>query len=211
MTGKDLCAEARERMQAFLDGLLDAADRRALEEHVALCAACREAFAEARRLASLLGGWARVAPSPRFTERVLAAIRLPAPAPAPRPVPARVVVALAAVALAITGVLLAPGTRDAFARLLAAGTQRGASDAVTLARVLATVLTGLVTVCETAATLVAPILAAARGLAVAIQHVSSGPLGFAAALTLSLALAAGVLYRQLVSPRERRGLHVLVF
>lgn len=207
MTTRD-CAEARESMQAFLDGILPPAGRRALDEHVASCARCRAAFADLERLGGLLADWPRVAPSAGFAERVLAAVR-PA-APALRPVPARVLVALAAIALALTAVLLAPGTRDGCARLLAAGTERGASDAVALARVLAAVLTALVPLLERAAALVSALLATAKGVVIAVEHLSAGPLGFAAALALSLALAAGALIRHIVNPRERRGLHVLV-
>jgi anti-sigma factor RsiW len=196
-------------MQALLDGALGREDRRVFEEHVAGCAACREAHADLRRLAGLLAAWPRIAPSPGLAARVLAAVR-PA-APALLPIPARVLAGLAVIALAATGILLAPGTRDAFARLLAAGTERGASDAVALARAIAAVLTALVPLLEQASAVLAALLATGKGFLIAVGHLSAGPLGFAALLTLTLALAAGVLFRHLVHPRERRGLHVLVF
>jgi len=207
MTENDRCFEARERMQALLDGPLSPGDRRALDAHAAACPACREALADAVVLSRALSGWPRIAPSAGFADRVLAAIR--ARRPAPQPLPARVLLALAAVALGLTGILLAPQTREWFARWLAAGTERGASDAVVLSRALAAVLTALVPLFERAAELVAPLAATVRALAIAVQHVSAGPLGFAAAVVL--ALAAVFLIRHLLNPRERRGLHVLVF
>jgi predicted anti-sigma-YlaC factor YlaD len=207
MTASDRCFEARERMQALLDGPLSSGDRRALDAHAAECPACREALADTTALARALSAWPRVAPSAGFADRVLAAIR--AKRPAREPLPARVLIALAAVALGLTGVLLAPQTREWFARWLAAGTERGASDAVVLSRALAAVLTALVPLFERAAELVAPLAATVRALAIAVQHVSAGPVGLAAAVLV--ALAAVFLIRHLLNPRERRGLHVLLY
>lgn len=207
MTNIDACSAARERMQALLDGPLAPVDEAALESHAGGCAACREALADFRRLETALSGWPRLAPSEGFANRVLASIR--GIRPAPRPLPTRVVVAITAIAAALTGLLLAPPTREALVRLLAAGTERGASDAVIVSRAFVALLTAVVPLFERAAALLAPLVATVKAVAIAALHVSAGPLGLAAAVLV--ALAAGIFVMRLLNPRERRGLHVLVF
>ena len=102
------CTEVRENMAALLDGELDGAPRRAMDEHLAVCAPCaaeRRAQAAAWRLLDLAGPSSLPA---GFTEKVVARARAEGDSPGSNllrlvPLPAA---AAAAVILAVGGVAL---------------------------------------------------------------------------------------------------------
>lgn len=200
------CVAARRRIQDLLDGALPGAEREALDAHAAGCAACARALADARGLSALLSAWPRVAPSPGFEGRALAALRArrrSAPALSPR-VPALIAVAAAA----ITALLAAPPTRRFCAGLLAAGADAGASDTITVARVLAVLVASLAPLVERASSLLRPAAAVAKAALAAAGHLGSSLLP--AFLAFLGVVAVLVLLRALLFPRERRGFHALV-
>ncbi len=99
------CGEIREELAAYLDGEIEGAARRAVDDHLSGCAACskeRDALAAAWRLLE-------IAPPPAvpegFDARVLARVRSGGPAPRARilgmPIPAAA--AAAAVVIAVGG------------------------------------------------------------------------------------------------------------
>ncbi len=98
------CNEIRENLAAYLDGEIDGAPRRALDDHLSACAACaaeKAAQAAAWRLLDLAG--AAAVPGD-FTARVLSRARAEGASPRPRllrlPLPAA---AAAAALLLVSG------------------------------------------------------------------------------------------------------------
>lgn len=82
MTG---CPDWQDRLQGLVDGELDAAHAAEVEAHLATCAACSEAYAQALKLRTALRGeGVRAATPDRLAARLDAAVRAAA-APAPKP------------------------------------------------------------------------------------------------------------------------------
>ena len=75
------CHEMKERLHDLLDGTLEEGEQRALERHLAGCAACARSHDELRALDAWARDLAPIAPAPGFADRVLARIEAePAPA-----------------------------------------------------------------------------------------------------------------------------------
>jgi len=70
-----------EQLQAFLERALPRREHGRIEEHVAMCARCSEEVATWRMLFEELGDLAPHLPHEGFTDRVMAAIRIPEPLP----------------------------------------------------------------------------------------------------------------------------------
>ena len=107
------CEEVREHLAAHLDGEIDGAPRRAVDEHLAECAACeaeREALARAWRLLDLAGAPPAVPGSfdARLRERIQAGEGRPRGRLLGLPLPA----AAAAAAVLLAAGLLALRPRD---------------------------------------------------------------------------------------------------
>jgi len=64
------CARMEKRLIPYLDGRLSARKQRAVEEHLAACAACRLRVDEFRAVAGLLGELPQIGPSGAFDARV---------------------------------------------------------------------------------------------------------------------------------------------
>src|SRR5262245_65434182 len=76
------CHDAREQLSALIDDALGAAERGAVEEHLATCAECRRELERLRGTVALLRAAVEPARAPTgFVDRVLEAAR---PAPWPR-------------------------------------------------------------------------------------------------------------------------------
>jgi hypothetical protein len=73
-----------ERLEAFVEGLLDAGDRVVVESHLLGCADCQTAVEEWRTLFAALAGLPEFEPTQGFADRVMTRVRV-----APRRVPAR--------------------------------------------------------------------------------------------------------------------------
>jgi anti-sigma factor RsiW len=95
------CSESRLALHAHLDGELDAEKSRAVEEHLAGCAACAAEAAALRALGQKIREHAdRPEPSAAFAERLRASLREAAPsARRPRPLRFAAYLSLAAAAL----------------------------------------------------------------------------------------------------------------
>lgn len=93
----------------YLDGRLEAAERAALDRHLAACGDCRARLEELRALMGVLGEWQAVAPSPQFDAALRARLAAEPAAALPwyalRPAYA---LGLAAVLLLALGVYLWP-------------------------------------------------------------------------------------------------------
>jgi hypothetical protein len=202
------CAASRGAIQSLLDGALAEPERRALDAHAAQCAACAAALAGARLLAARLAAWPHVVPSADFAARVMGTVAARRRRALPA-LPARVPLALAGVAALITLALVTPAGRRLYTEMLIAGADRGADDAVRLARGVSIALACLMPLVERAAAALAPIAALARAIATSLLHVGGGPIGLGASVVAAAAVV--VVLHALLSPRERRGLHVLVF
>jgi anti-sigma factor RsiW len=70
---------ASDRLQAFVEGVLDAADSAIVESHLQGCAACQSDAEQWRSLFSVLATLPRYAPAPNFASRVMARVKLPDP------------------------------------------------------------------------------------------------------------------------------------
>lgn len=70
---------AAEKLQTFVEGLLDAGDRAVLESHLLGCPECQSEVEEWRSLYMVLGSMPVLAPSKGFANRVMAQITLPDP------------------------------------------------------------------------------------------------------------------------------------
>jgi hypothetical protein len=77
-----------ERLEAFVEGLLDGGDRAVVESHVLGCAHCQAAVEEWRALFTALSGLPQFEPAPGFADRVMAGLEL-APARRRRAAPGR--------------------------------------------------------------------------------------------------------------------------
>jgi hypothetical protein len=101
------CAEARDRLSALLDDLLDGDERALIEAHLAGCAECRRELAGLRQTVALVQAIEPVRAPAGFVDRVLAAAR---PAPWHRRIarwlfqPLRWKLPLEALAVALVGV-----------------------------------------------------------------------------------------------------------
>ncbi|HEU4754032.1 MAG TPA: zf-HC2 domain-containing protein [Armatimonadota bacterium] len=76
------CKRMARRIQAYLDGAANAAERLAMETHAAGCPECARELEQYRRLAAMLGGRPERRVSDGFEARLQAALRETAPAPA---------------------------------------------------------------------------------------------------------------------------------
>ena len=72
------CASMEKSLIAYLDGKALSSERRAVEAHLAECAACRERAAQFRLVFGVLDEWQAPPPSPSFDAAVRAGVaRLP--------------------------------------------------------------------------------------------------------------------------------------
>jgi anti-sigma factor RsiW len=69
------CSQASELLTAFVDGELTAAEKAAVEAHLAGCAVCQAQVASLRAAIGTLAALPALEPSPAFEEAVLAALR----------------------------------------------------------------------------------------------------------------------------------------
>ena len=68
-----------ERLETFVEGLLDQGDRVVVESHLAGCSQCQAEVEELRTLFAALARMERFSPMPGFAHRVMAQVRLPDP------------------------------------------------------------------------------------------------------------------------------------
>jgi anti-sigma factor RsiW len=66
------CTRINERLDDYTDGILDAAEMRALDEHIDSCSTCRNTVESARRLRELLRDYPVPAPDTAFFDQALA-------------------------------------------------------------------------------------------------------------------------------------------
>jgi hypothetical protein len=71
------CHDAREQLSALLDGALPAADRQALDAHLATCADCRRELDQLRGTVALLGRLPPVRAPAGFVDRVMVEVDRP--------------------------------------------------------------------------------------------------------------------------------------
>ena len=64
------CERPRELFSAYLEGLLEPALRRAVEDHLAVCPDCRALLASLRTVNDTLAGWPELEPSPALLARL---------------------------------------------------------------------------------------------------------------------------------------------
>ena len=101
------CHDARDQLSALLDAALDAAERHALDAHLAACPECRHELEQLRATTALLGRLPSVRAPAEFVDRVMAEAYRP---PWPRRlldalfVPFRVKLPLEAAAVLLVGV-----------------------------------------------------------------------------------------------------------
>lgn len=69
------CEETQNQLSAYLDGGLDEARHRMVEEHLAGCSHCRAELAALRRTIASVSGLGSVEPPPGFSQRVMAQVR----------------------------------------------------------------------------------------------------------------------------------------
>jgi anti-sigma factor RsiW len=69
------CGHSERKLVAYLDGKLDAAERRQFEAHLAVCAACQERAVEFRSLWEVLDELPMLSPSPAFDSVVRARVQ----------------------------------------------------------------------------------------------------------------------------------------
>ena len=210
------CDGARSKIADRLDGVLIPSDALRLEAHVASCGDCREADSDARLLARAFASFARVAPPGDFTARVMAAIRAAKPATRRAAVPIGASIILIAIPVLATALLFLPPVAREIARILHDGTERSATSATLVVRVLAVVLATLAPIAERIGDLVSPLISplvspvvtVMNALSVAVLHVVTGP--GSVSLLIFIALLAGALLGYSRIPHERRGLHARV-
>jgi anti-sigma factor RsiW len=77
----DMQHPAAERLEAFVEGTLDAGDRAIVESHLLGCPDCQTALDEWKALFAALEGLPQFDPAPGFADRVMAGVKV---APAPR-------------------------------------------------------------------------------------------------------------------------------
>ena len=68
-----------ERLQSFVEGILDDADRVVIESHVVDCVSCQTEVEEWRTLFSTLASMPQFSPSLQFADHVMASVILPDP------------------------------------------------------------------------------------------------------------------------------------
>lgn len=69
------CENVRELLNAYIDDLLDSKEKKAVEDHIASCPACRKEFDELTQAVGMVRGLDRVVPPPWFSEQVMKKIR----------------------------------------------------------------------------------------------------------------------------------------
>jgi anti-sigma factor RsiW len=69
------CVHSKKQLVAYLDGKLEAAERRQFETHLAVCAACQERAAEFRSVWEVLDELPLLSPSPAFDSVVRARVQ----------------------------------------------------------------------------------------------------------------------------------------
>ena len=68
-----------EKLQSFVEGLLDVSDRAVLESHLIACPACQSEVAEWRSLYNVLAAMPQMEPAKGFANRVMSHVTLPDP------------------------------------------------------------------------------------------------------------------------------------
>ncbi len=68
-----------ERLEAFVEGTLDGADRAIVASHLLACPRCESEVEEWRSLFAMLRSLPRRAPAPGFADRVMVHVRIPQP------------------------------------------------------------------------------------------------------------------------------------
>lgn len=71
------CNRAKHLLPEWVDGRLEGADRDGLQDHLKLCAPCREEERVQRGTWVLLGDYPSITPSPGLLARIVAALRRP--------------------------------------------------------------------------------------------------------------------------------------
>ena len=74
MRGSKNCSEMENKLVEYLDGRAKPAERRAVEQHLAACAACQTRAEEFRALWDVLGDVPELSPSPAFDASLRARI-----------------------------------------------------------------------------------------------------------------------------------------
>ena len=69
------CGQMEKKLIAYLDGKLGVAERRQMEDHLAICAACQQRAAEFRSVWDVLDELPALTPSSAFDNRVRARVR----------------------------------------------------------------------------------------------------------------------------------------
>jgi hypothetical protein len=69
------CKDIENNLPLYLDNLLSAADKRAIEEHLTSCSQCGKALAQLRKTGKLVGGLGDVEPPPWFKQKIMARVR----------------------------------------------------------------------------------------------------------------------------------------
>src|ERR1700752_745185 len=72
--GNMSCSRMEKQMLPYVDGRLKASEQRAVEVHLATCAACRMRVSEFRAVSGLLDELRQIAPSNAFDARVRARV-----------------------------------------------------------------------------------------------------------------------------------------
>ena len=79
MTGDPMLHPNPDRLQSYVEDVLDAAERALLESHLVGCDTCRHEVDEWRSLFSVLSTLPQFSPSVHFADNVMAAVKLPDP------------------------------------------------------------------------------------------------------------------------------------
>jgi len=74
------CARIRRLIEAYVDGAASGAERQAVDEHLARCAACARGMVESRQVVGLLASMPERRVSASFEANLMAAVRQTAPA-----------------------------------------------------------------------------------------------------------------------------------
>jgi len=75
----ELFHPTNDHLEAFVEGTLPASDRVIVESHLLGCSRCQTSVEEWRNLFSALSGLPQFEPTPDFTDRVMAHVRMPVP------------------------------------------------------------------------------------------------------------------------------------
>jgi hypothetical protein len=69
------CAQCREQLSAYLDGIMTAEEKRLIEEHLSVCEQCKAALSELTQAQEALRNLEEVEPPPWFTQKIMSRVR----------------------------------------------------------------------------------------------------------------------------------------